>query len=102
MGPIDSTKEHWRELRDAVPGERFQRRHYGRRERGHSKFEKVFVMLAGSFVLLLGVLMLATPGPGLVLMLVGAVMLAQESLVLARALDSLELWLRRLFARVAR
>ena len=38
------------------------------------------------------------PGPGLLIVFIGACMLADESLTVARALDRAELALRRLYA----
>jgi hypothetical protein len=50
--------------------------------------------------MLAGIVLLPAPGPGMVVVLVGAAMLARESLVVARACDSAEMkvrtWLRRL------
>lgn len=46
-----------------------------------------------------GLIMLVLPGPGLLVMIAGAALLAEESLFTARLLDRFELWMRRRFAR---
>jgi len=51
-------------------------------------------MAVGVLLCLTGVVMLVTPGPGLLALLAGAGLLAAESLALARVLDRAELWLR--------
>jgi hypothetical protein len=50
--------------------------------------------------MLSGFILLFVPGPGLLLIAVGAALLARESLAVARALDWLEVRGRRLARRV--
>jgi hypothetical protein len=49
-----------------------------------------------------GLILLVIPGPGSVLIVVGAALLAQESLATARLLDSAEMHLRRLIRSALR
>lgn len=49
---------------------------------------------AGAVILFAGLVMLITPGPGWLTIFLGAAILAEESLIMARALDRLELWVR--------
>ena len=53
-------------------------------------------------LVLTGLVLLVAPGPGFLLVFVGAAMIAEESLWFARAFDALELKVRRLAARTRR
>jgi hypothetical protein len=59
-------------------------------------------MAAGAVAFAAGIFLLAAPGPGFLLLLVGASMMAEESALAARALDMMELRIRRLAERVVR
>jgi hypothetical protein len=86
-------RQHWHRFRDDPPGLRFER-HF---ERAHHQrmrvegFGRVFRGAFGVLVLMLGLIMLITPGPGVVACALGATLLAQESLALARWMDRCEL-----------
>ena len=69
----------------------YYRRH--RRER-RGRLRAALSVLGGVFLVLLGVVLGPTPGPGFVFVLLGAAILAARSRTLARALDSWEIWLR--------
>ena len=71
---------------------------YARCSAPRSALRKAVVLAAGVLVVIAGVIALPLPGPGLAIMALGAVLVAEESLAAARALDWLELKLRRLFA----
>ena len=53
--------------------------------------------VAGIVILLIGIVFVVIPGPGLPFVFVGAGLLAGNSLVIARAMDWLEVKLRKLF-----
>jgi hypothetical protein len=59
---------------------------------------KAAVIAAGVLMLIAGVIALPLPGHGLVIMAVGALLVAEESQAVARGLDWFEVKLRRLFA----
>jgi hypothetical protein len=91
-------KAGWRELRLGEPGRRFRHRHERRRrERHHGAARKWSVMAVGALILLAGIVLLPLPGPGLIVIAAGAVLVAGESRTAARALDQIELRARRLF-----
>lgn len=48
--------------------------------------------------MIVGVSALPLPGPGLLIIALGALLIAEQSRAVARALDRLELWLRRRLA----
>ena len=90
-------KKRWRALKKSRPGRRFQDRHEQRKNR--SAVWKAFYIVGGTALCLIGIVLMPAPGPGLLVVLVGGAMLAEESLLAARALDWLELKGRALFAR---
>ena len=88
----------WQELRKAPPGRRFQQRFQRRRGAPRGALRRAAVVTAGVMVVIVGVIALPLPGPGLVIIAVGALLSAEQSQAAARALDWLEVKLRRLFA----
>ena len=92
-------RRQWQDLVRAKPGERFRNRYYGRKEERPSPLVKCIYVVLGILLMLAGIVLMPAPGPGMVVVLFGAAMLARESLVVARACDSTELkvrtWLRR-------
>ena len=91
-------RRHLKDLARAKPGERFRDRYYGREaQRPHPLVKCAYVVL-GVLLVLAGVVLLPAPGPGMLVVLIGAALLARESLLVARACDSAELkvrtWLR--------
>jgi O-antigen/teichoic acid export membrane protein len=79
-----------------APGRRFRALH--RVRRGRHPVLKSLTIGAGLLFMLLGVLLIPTPGPGALAVLFGAGLVASESLTFARALDRLELRVRALFS----
>jgi len=86
---FERIRTSWRELRSGQPGTRFRDRYYRRKER-RSAVTKSVHLVVGTLLTLAGLVMLPAPGPGLLVMGVGAAMLAEESLLVARACDWLE------------
>lgn len=80
-------KESWRRLRAGTPGRRFQQQHSRRQESGRSPLKKALFVVVGLLLMAVGIFLLFVPGPGLVVLLLGALMVAQQSLLAARALD---------------
>ena len=85
----------WQELKRGEPGRRFQSR-YERRGRGGGAVRKWLLIAGGLLLVLAGIAFLPLPGPGLLIIAAGALLMAEESLGAARALDWLELKARRL------
>ena len=85
----------------APPGKRFQQRYRHRQRRPHRLLMQIVSVGVGLALLFAGVVMLFIPGPGVLAMLAGAALLAERSFLVARALDWLEVKLRRV-ARWAR
>ena len=62
--------------------------------------EKALGMMGGLFVCGVGAVMLFVPGPGLLVLLIGLVLIAQESRAMACALDWTELRARSALQRM--
>jgi hypothetical protein len=82
------------------PGRRFEERYWRKRHAAHRGLKRLAWIASAVLFLVLGLVFSVLPGPGIVFLLAGFGMLAQESLAVARALDRAELALRRLFRRV--
>ena len=89
-------KQTWRRLKAGNPG--LQQEFRRRRGAGRSRIQKAILIVGGVLLMAAGFLLLFTPGPGLVFLFAGGFMIAQQSLVAARALDWSEIRLRKLLA----
>jgi hypothetical protein len=94
---INALRKHWRDLASGRAGHRFQN-HYRREHRGTGGFHRVCKLLAGIVLVVAGFVLLFIPGPGSVLIVIGAALLAQESEAIARLLDAFELRVRKLIS----
>ena len=86
----------WRAMVEAKPGKRFQARYEQRRQMRASVLWTPLYLILGSALFVLGLTMMVAPGPGLIVLFMGAALIGQESLVVARALDRTEVGLRRM------
>ena len=81
-------------LRDGEPGSRFQDHYKERQEERRSPLRRWLFLGGGTIVILAGIFFLPAPGPGFLIIFLGGGLVAQESLVAARALDWTEVKLR--------
>ena len=81
------------------PGERFQGRFRERRHAGQSAPRRLLTSGAGLLLMGAGAVMMVAPGPGVLVFLIGAALVAQDSLSTARALDWSEVRLRGIAGR---
>ena len=97
-------KQRWQEFRRGRPGHRFQDRFERNRQAhpGQSGLTRFLKPLAAIVMLLAGVVFCLIPGPGLPLLLLGAALLADVSLRVARAMDWLEVRVRNGVSRTRR
>jgi hypothetical protein len=95
---FEAIRRSWNRFRAAPAGTRFQSRHR-RRESRSGLVRKVLVIAAGGVLIALGVVMIVLPGPGLLAMLLGAALIAEESSVAARWFDRADLFADRAIAR---
>lgn len=94
--------DRWHEFAAAEPGTRFEREYERKREGQQPGWKRLLGVLLGVTLILVGIVELAVPGPGLLVIGIGATALARESRAIARWLDRGEVTARRLAARVAR
>ena len=88
-----------KDLLRGTPGRRFSALYRVRRRR--NGVLKALTMTAGGLLILLGAVLVATPGPGLLAALLGAGLIAGESPAFARFLDCLELRVRAMLGKRA-
>jgi uncharacterized protein (TIGR02611 family) len=93
---FDKLKQSWRDFEEDTPGKRFQDYYKRRHQSRQSAWRKALFIASGLLIIAAGVFMLVAPGPGLLVVFLGAMLIAQQSLLAARALDWLELRLREL------
>lgn len=77
-----------------VPGHRFRRRYRARQESQVRPLDRVLRVAGGMILVVVGIALLILPGPGIPPLLIGAALLAGESLTVARWLDGVELKVR--------
>jgi uncharacterized protein (TIGR02611 family) len=80
-------------------GTRFHGRYLARRQQQGGLLRKVLILTLGSLVVLLGIVLMPLPGPGLLIVFIGATLIAEESEVAARLLDRIDLRLQPLNRR---
>jgi hypothetical protein len=99
---FEHLKQQWWELANGRPGKRFQEYYLRRHSTDRGRLRKLLVMAAGTVIFAVGIFLLAAPGPGFLLLLVGASLMAEESAFAARTFDMMELRIRRLVELVVR
>jgi hypothetical protein len=82
--------QFWRD----APGYRFRHHYYARRRPVANSMDRALRLFSGGVLVLLGAAFLVLPGPSLPPLVLGAALIAGESLRVARWLDSVELRLR--------
>lgn len=89
-------------LRPTPPGRRFQTRYWRHRGSGNQRpmYVRLTLITVGAVLAVLGLLMLVLPGPGLLALAMAGGLFASESLVIARALDRIEVSGRRAWRRI--
>jgi len=95
---FDWLRAHLRAFLASRSGTRFRRQHRRRQAHPHPA-RTIFAVVGGVLVFLTGILMLVTPGPGLLVMAIGAALIAGESLLIARWLDRFDFHASACWAR---
>lgn len=96
-------RKHWHDFKTRPPGRRFQDIH--RKARANKAVRKQGITKAaiiggGVLLTLVGIFFLAVPGPGLLVIAIGLILIASESITMARFLDWLEVKVRALIDRL--
>ena len=90
-------KKSWADLKRGRPGSRFEDQYDEQRKGKKSSVGRVLRIIGGLILFPVGVFFLAVPGPGLVVIGIGAVLIAREFRFAARILDSFEVRGRKVF-----
>jgi hypothetical protein len=99
---IATLKRYWQSFRRSRPGRRFQDHYDRKRESQGGVLWRCVVVLLGILLCAAGLFFMVVPGPGIPILLVGAVLIAQQSQITARLLDRAEIFLRRFVRNRAR
>ncbi|MEP6882705.1 MAG: PGPGW domain-containing protein [Dokdonella sp.] len=94
-----SVRRQWQHFEATPSGRRFQTRHRMRRGHGGGVARKVLICGMGVLIVLAGIVMIVLPGPGMLAIVIGATLIAEESLFAARMLDRIDLWVTGLYKR---
>lgn len=92
----------WHAFKTGMPGQRFRRRYYRRRESPRGPLLRSLQFFSGILLMLAGLFLMPAPGPGILVLLLGATLAARESLLVARALDTAEVLSRKLVSQTRR
>lgn len=100
---IERSRAGWRGFSGGRVGHRFRDRYHRRRRSGERSRLSTALMLSGGLALMLaGVVMLITPGPGWISLFLGLGLVAGESLPTARLMDRAEIRARKALRRAAK
>ena len=97
---LGKLRQQWQELQEAPPGKRFRERYERRARERKTLWRRVLWSALAVVIIVAGIVALPLPGPGMIVIAAGLALLAQESLVVARFCDRLELAMRNLYSRV--
>ena len=92
---IKHLKQSWQRFKRGLPGRRFQQQFRLRQRLRSGAARKALFMATGILIVAAGIFFLFVPGPGIIILLIGAVLIAQQSSLAARALDRIEIRLRK-------
>ncbi|CAA9372473.1 MAG: hypothetical protein AVDCRST_MAG89-4713 [uncultured Gemmatimonadetes bacterium] len=92
---LKKIKRSWHELKEGEPGKRFQDRYDKRQQDGGSGWKKPVFIGGGALIFAAGIFFLPAPGPGFLIIFLGAGLIAPASRFAARMLDRAELLIRR-------
>ena len=92
---VKRLKESWADLKRGRPGSRFEDQYDEHQQEKRSPLGKALRIIIGLMLFPVGVFFLAVPGPGLLVIAVGAVLIAREFRFAARFLDAFEVRTRK-------
>lgn len=92
---FESFRAQFRQFVADRSGTRFQQRYRRRTERPGGLLRKSLVFALATLLVLVGIMLLVLPGPGLLVIVIGAGLFAEESLLIARLLDRIDLLVTR-------
>ena len=90
-------KKYWSSLKQGHPGSRFREQYEKERRKQKSTVGRVLRIAVGFILMPIGLFFLAVPGPGLLIIGLGAVLIAREFRFAAIALDRIEVRGRQVY-----
>ena len=87
---FEQLKRDWSSLKRGRPGSRFEEQFERQRKAKSSKVGRALRVIAGLIILPVGLFLLPAPGPGFIVVALGAVLIAREFKFAAQLLDRLE------------
>ena len=84
-------RDGWEAFKQAPLGQRFQARYENHHAKEGKWFHRAISVLIGVLMLMAGIIMLVTPGPAFIALGLGAILIAEESLMMAKLLDWIDL-----------
>jgi hypothetical protein len=88
-------KRAWQKFKHRRPGFRFHGVYAEHQKKSKAAWIRVASVVGGIVIVIVGIIALPAPGPGMLIIAFGAAIIARESEKLANALDRLELYTRR-------
>jgi hypothetical protein len=92
---LEELKQSWQRFKAGLPGRRFQQQFRYRQQFRTGLLRKALLIAGGILIATAGIFFLFAPGPGIIIFLLGAVVIARQSFFAARAFDRVEIRLRR-------
>jgi uncharacterized protein (TIGR02611 family) len=89
-------KKEWRRFKSAKPGTRFTSQYESNQHARKHKWTRPAMITLGGLIVLVGIVALPAPGPGILVIAAGAALLARESRWIAEQLDRVELEARKM------
>jgi hypothetical protein len=99
---LQRLKRNWNALKRGRPGSRFEEQYERQQQTGSRGAGRVLRIAAGVVLIPAGLFFLPAPGPGMLIIAVGAALIAREFRFAARGLDRVEVAGRRVAARARR
>jgi len=95
-------RRDWKEFKNDTPGKRFLNRFEKTERTPGLRGWRIAIMVVGLLVAAAGIVLMPLPGPGILIVALGAAMLSQGSKGMARVLDWLEVRARKLAEKAKR
>ncbi|MEJ1974350.1 MAG: hypothetical protein WDM96_18390 [Lacunisphaera sp.] len=93
----------WRSLSSGTPGRRFRDRyHRNQRDKNQHWLGRVLRVVFAAAAFTAGIVLTVIPGPATPLFFISGALIAADWLWMARVMDRLEVWLRKVFKPVAK
>ncbi|HUR42125.1 MAG TPA: hypothetical protein VM240_13250 [Verrucomicrobiae bacterium] len=90
-------KQQWKAFFRDRAGERFVHRY--ERTKNYGPLRRGLTLFGGGVLVVVGLILMPLPGPGILIAAVGGAVMSGQSRRVARWLDAVEVWLRRLLRR---